>query len=108
MNDLLRPALYGAWHNINSVTVCNNIDPSLYDVVGPICETADFLGKDRNLSIKENDLLMISDVGAYGFSMSSNYNSRPRAAEVMVDGKKFYVVRTRERISDLFRDEIIF
>lgn len=108
MNDLLRPALYGAWHNINSVTVSSNIEPGLYDIVGPICETADFLGKDRDLSIKENDLLMVSDVGAYGFSMSSNYNSRPRAAEVMVDGKKFYVVRTRERILDLFKDEIIF
>ena len=108
MNDLLRPALYRAWHNINPITVSSNIDPSLYDIVGPICETADFLGKYRYLSIKENDLLMVSDVGAYGFSMSSNYNSRPRAAEVMVDGNKFYVVRTREKISDLFKDEIIF
>jgi diaminopimelate decarboxylase len=106
MNDLLRPALYKAWHNIVTVTFRDDI-PNVYDIVGPICETSDFLGKDRSLSIKENDLLMVCSAGAYGFSMSSNYNSRPRAAEVMVDGENFYVVRPRENITDLFESEKI-
>ncbi|MGD0465157.1 MAG: diaminopimelate decarboxylase [Gammaproteobacteria bacterium] len=106
MNDLLRPALYKAWHNIVPVTFRDDI-PNMYDIVGPICETSDFLGKDRSLSIKANDLLMVCSAGAYGFSMSSNYNSRPRAAEVIVDGENFYVVRPRENITDLFASEKI-
>ena len=106
MNDLLRPALYKAWHNIVPVTY-SEVVPNVYDIVGPICETSDFLGKDRSLSIKVNDLLMVCSAGAYGFSMSSNYNSRPRAAEVIVDGKNFYVVRSRENLTDLFKSETI-
>ena len=107
MNDLLRPALYGAWHDIIPVTSTSGaVDQKIYDIVGPICETSDFLGKERSLSIMDNDLLMVCSVGAYGFSMSSNYNSRPRAVEVMVDGEKFYVIRTRESVTDLFKNEI--
>lgn len=107
MNDLLRPALYNAWHNITPIIINNNINAAIYDVVGPICETGDFLGIDRELAIQERDLLMVADVGAYGFSMSSNYNSRGRSAEVMVDGDNCYLVRRREHIQDLFNLEII-
>jgi len=123
MNDLLRPALYQAWHDIIPViphtpTVANGGDGgggsgdntippvnSLYDVVGPICETGDFLGKNRALTLRQNDLLAISAAGAYGFTMSSNYNSRPRAAEVMVDGDTPFLVRAREKVISLFADE---
>ncbi len=109
MNDLLRPALYNAWQDI--VPVNTKLNPAvparLYDIVGPVCETADFLGKDRLLSLEAGDLLMIRHAGAYGFSMSSNYNSRPRAAEVMVDGDRFQVVRPRENAQDLWASEII-
>jgi diaminopimelate decarboxylase len=105
MNDLMRPSLYDAWHDIRPVVartagkVCN------YDVVGPVCETADCLGKDRKLQVTEGDLLAIRSTGAYGFSMSSNYNSRPRAAEILVDGAQTYLIRSRERIDDLMRGE---
>jgi diaminopimelate decarboxylase len=78
-----------------------------YDVVGPICETGDFLGKDRELNIEPGDLLAVRSAGAYGFSMSSNYNSRPRAAEVMVDGAPFQVVRRRETVTELYAGETI-
>nr|MBC8212763.1 diaminopimelate decarboxylase [Gammaproteobacteria bacterium] len=81
------------------------LETSVYDVVGPICETGDFLGKDRELAIQPGDLLAIRTSGAYGFSMSSNYNSRPRAAEVMVDGAQHYLVRARETFDDLIRGE---
>lgn len=103
MNDLLRPALYNAWQEIIPVKIKPNPDVATrtYDIVGPICETADFLGKDRVLALEAGDLLMVRTAGAYGFSMSSNYNSRPRAAEVMVDGERFQVVRARESIEDL-------
>lgn len=107
MNDLLRPSLYDAWHNIVPIIINNTINAAIYDIVGPICETGDFLGKDRKLAIKEQDLLLIKDVGAYGFSMSSNYNSRPRAVEVMVDGDSCYLIRQRESVQDLFNLEII-
>lgn len=102
MNDLIRPALYEAWHDI--VAVNNNCARPIkvYDIVGPICETADFLGKDRKLAIAEQDLLAIKSAGAYGFTMSSNYNSRPRAAEVMVKGNKIYLIRRRETVADLY------
>jgi diaminopimelate decarboxylase len=105
MNDLMRPSLYAAWHDIRPVVtrtagkVCN------YDVVGPVCETGDFLGKDRKLQVAEGDLLAISSTGAYGFSMSSNYNSRPRAAEILVDGAQTHLIRSRERIDDLMSGE---
>ena len=107
MNDLLRPALYNAWQEIISLSTKTNpaIPARTYDIVGPVCETADFLGKDRVLSLEAGDLLMVRSAGAYGFSMSSNYNSRPRAAEIMVDGDRFQVVRPRENIQDLLGSE---
>lgn len=107
MNDLIRPALYAAWQEI--IPVVPRISGALrrYDVVGPICETGDFLGKDRELMIESGDLLAVRSAGAYGFSMSSNYNSRPRAAEVMVDGDRFQVVRQRETITELYAGETL-
>ncbi|VAW97676.1 Diaminopimelate decarboxylase [hydrothermal vent metagenome] len=105
MNDLMRPALYGAWQAIVPVKPHKNAQTHKYDVVGPICETGDFLGKQRELNLLEGDLLAIRSAGAYGFTMSSNYNSRTRAAEVMVDGDSVHLVRKRERIEDLFADE---
>ncbi len=104
MNDLIRPALYNAWQAIIPVNQ-RNTTTQLYDVVGPVCETGDFLGKDRLLAIQENDLLAIGSAGAYGFSMSSNYNSRGRAAEVMVDKDQAYLIRPRESIVELFASE---
>jgi diaminopimelate decarboxylase len=100
MNDLLRPALYGAWQEIVPVhreqgTAIN------YDVVGPVCESADFLGKDRELVLAAGDLLAVRSAGAYGFVMSSNYNTRPRSAEIMVDGSESYLVRERETVEQL-------
>lgn len=97
MNDLLRPALYGAWQNILSVRPAP-VESRAYDIVGPVCESADFLGKDRELSLQQGDLLAVMSAGAYGFAMSSNYNSRNRAAEVIVDGDKAYLVRQRETL----------
>ncbi|MFQ5488053.1 MAG: diaminopimelate decarboxylase [Gammaproteobacteria bacterium] len=105
MNDLLRPALYGAWQEIVPVAPHHDVAPRRYDVVGPVCETGDFLGKDRELALREGDLLAVRAAGAYGFTMSSNYNSRPRAAEVMVDGETMHLVRARERLSDLYAGE---
>ena len=105
MNDLMRPALYEAWHDIIPVTLNSAITPQIYDVVGAICETSDFLGKARELAIQENDLLAVKTAGAYGFSMSSNYNSRGRPPEIMVDGDKAYLIRERESIASLFATE---
>ena len=105
MNDLLRPALYGAWQAIIPVQPRLDKTPRVYDLVGPVCETGDFLGKDRELALEPGDLLAVRSAGAYGFSMSSNYNSRPRAAEIMVDGKHVHVVRERETLEDLVRGE---
>lgn len=102
MNDLMRPALYQAWQSIIPVLPREDEAVRNYDVVGPVCETGDFLGKDRELAIREGDLLAVRSAGAYGFSMSSNYNSRPRSVELMIDGDKAWVVRQREAISDLF------
>ena len=102
MNDLLRPALYGSWHEIVSVEKRTYPEPSDWEIVGPICETSDFLAKARSLSIIEGDLIAILDCGAYGFSMSSNYNSRPKAAEILVADKSHFCIRNREKISDLF------
>jgi diaminopimelate decarboxylase len=107
MNDLMRPALYQAWQQIIPVNQHSDSESAVYDLVGPICETGDFLGKDRTLAIKANDLLAVRSAGAYGFSMSSNYNSRPRCAEVMVDGDKHYLVRERETIASLFNNESV-
>ena len=105
MNDLLRPSLYSAWHDIVAVNQNSQASTEVYDIVGPICETGDFLGKQRTLTLAENDLLAIRSAGAYGFTMSSNYNSRPRPAEVMVDGDQVYVIRERETISSLWDGE---
>jgi len=105
MNDLLRPALYGAWQEIVPVNAQSGEAERVYDVVGPVCETGDFLGKDRSLRLSAGDLLAVMSAGAYGFSMSSNYNTRPRAAEVMVDGDAFHVIRRRESWDDLVRGE---
>ena len=106
MNDLLRPSLYGAWQNI--VPVINSDDDAQHwDVVGPVCETGDFLGKDRLLALKPNDLLAVTGAGAYGFTMASNYNSRPRAAEVMVDDDNYHVIRERETVDSLWAGEHI-
>jgi len=106
MNDLIRPALYEAWQAIVPVAERDG-DLTRYDVVGPVCETGDFLGKDRPLCIAPGDLLAVRSAGAYGFSMSSTYNSRPRAAELMVDGAKVHVVRERESVEDLIRGESV-
>lgn len=105
MNDMLRPALYQAWLDIKPVRHNTDGIEATWDVVGPVCETADFLGKDRPLCISEGDLLAVFGAGAYGFVMSSNYNSRGRAAEVMVDGDSAHLVRARETIEDLLRGE---
>jgi diaminopimelate decarboxylase len=106
MNDLLRPSLYDAWQHI--VPVVERQSPAaVYDVVGPVCETGDFLGKQRELAIAQGDLLAVRSCGAYGFSMSSNYNSRPRAAEVLVDGDRAHLVRERESLDSLMRGETI-
>ncbi len=106
MNDLMRPALYQAWQDIVPVSPRNG-EPQTYDLVGPICETGDFLGKDRALVLQEGDLLAVRSAGAYGFVMSSNYNTRTRAAEVMVDGNQSHLVRQREELTSLWQLEQI-
>lgn len=105
MNDLMRPALYGAWQEIVPLVPRENERTQNYDVVGPICETGDFLGKDRELALQQGDYLAVRSSGAYGFGMSSNYNSRPRVAEVMVDGDRAQIIRQRETMAQLFSDE---
>ncbi len=105
MNDLLRPSLYSAWQNIIPVNLNSTAEELRWDIVGPVCETGDFLGKDRPLKIARGDLLAIRSSGAYGFSMSSNYNSRPRPAELMVDGDRIHLVRERETIMQLWAGE---
>lgn len=107
MNDLLRPALYNAYQDILPVERRKDLEPSIYDIVGPVCETSDFLGKNRCMAIAENDLLAIRSVGAYGFTMSSNYNSRPRVPEIMVDKEKSYLIRDREKIAELYCKEFL-
>jgi diaminopimelate decarboxylase len=108
MNDLIRPPLYGAWHEVRPVREARGgAAPAVYDVVGPVCESADFLAKERRLAAGAGDLLAIFSAGAYGMSMSSNYNSRPRAAEVLVDGQAAHLVRRRETPGDLFALEHI-
>ena len=105
MNDLMRPALYDAYHDIQAVKPRENTDADAaktYEIVGPVCESGDFLGHDRKLNLSEGDLLAIMSAGAYGMSMASNYNTRGRAAEVMVDGEHLHLIRAREKIADLF------
>ena len=105
MNDMIRPALYQAYMNILEIDRTLVREEKMYDVVGPICETSDFLGKQRKLAIAEGDYLAQRSAGAYGASMSSNYNSRPRTAEVMVDGDKAYLIRRREALNELWQLE---
>ena len=107
MNDLIRPSLYNGWHEIKRVTQDSHVKEKTYDIVGPICETGDFVGKNRTLSLTEGDLLAIFSTGAYGFSMSSNYNSRPRAAEILVDDNQIYEIRERETQEDLINGELL-
>lgn len=105
MNDLIRPALYEAWMTISPVEQTLAGETHHYNIVGPVCETGDFLGKQRRLTLQPGALLAVFGAGAYGFTMSSNYNSRPRVAEVMVDGDRAYLVREREKITDLWHGE---
>ncbi|CAA0126295.1 Diaminopimelate decarboxylase [Halioglobus japonicus] len=105
MNDMIRPALYQAWMDIQRVEQNGEGQQAQWDVVGPVCETGDFLGKSRALTLSQGDLLAMFGAGAYGFTMSSNYNSRPRAAEIMVDGDDMHLIRSREVFADLIRHE---
>lgn len=106
MNDLIRPALYGAWHEVRPVRQAQPGEvPAVYDIVGPVCESADFLARDRSLAAREGDLLAVLSAGAYAMVMSSNYNSRPRAAEVLVQEGRARLVRRRESVQDLFAAE---
>ena len=107
MNDLLRPALYQAWHEVVEVEREHEREMRECDVVGPVCETGDFVARDRRLAVAAGDLLAVRSVGAYGFVMASNYNARPRPAEVMVDGDMFHVVREREQTHQLFTAEAL-
>ena len=104
MNDLIRPALYDAWHDIQAVTP-RRAPGRKYEIVGPVCESGDFLGRDRDLSLAEDDLIAIMSAGAYGMTMSSNYNTRPRAAEVMISGNEMHLIRERENIAQLYAHE---
>jgi diaminopimelate decarboxylase len=107
MNDLMRPALYDAWHNILPVRKRDDVATRNYAIVGPVCESGDFLGHDRALALAQDDLLAICSTGAYGMSMSSNYNTRPRAAEVMIDGNQMHLIHARERIESLLAQESV-
>ena len=107
MNDLIRPSLYGAYHAIEPVAAPRkSAQPETVDIVGPVCETGDFFARDRELPlVRRGDLLAVLDAGAYGISLSSNYNSRPRPAEVLVEGKKHRLIRRRETMRDLLAPE---
>ena len=108
MNDLMRPSLYDAWHEVRPVRASEApAQAPRYDIVGPVCESSDVLAKDRALSVQAGDLLAIMSAGAYGMTMSSNYNSRPRIAEVMVDGARAHLVRRRETIESLYALESV-
>ncbi len=104
MNDLVRPAMYNAWMGITACTLRDGT-PQTWDVVGPICESGDWLGRERSLAVAEGDVLAITSAGAYAMAMASNYNSRPRAAEVMVDGDAVHVIRQRETLESLYAGE---
>lgn len=108
MNDLIRPALYGAWHEVLPARQAEaSATTGIYDIVGPVCESADFLAKDRTLAARPGDLLAVMSAGAYAMTMSSNYNTRPRVAEVLVDGVAAHMVRRRERVEELYAGESI-
>ncbi len=106
MNDLMRPALYGAWQDIVALQPREG-GKKVYDLVGPVCETGDFLGKDRKLNLQAGDVLAVKSAGAYGFTMSSNYNTRPRAVEIMVDGSNSHVIRQRETLEQMWQGEVL-
>ena len=106
MDNLIRPALYGAWHEIKPIAD-NKEQNILCDIVGPVCECTDFLGKDRRLSVQQGDLLIISSCGAYASSMASNYNSRPKPSEIMIKNGEMHIISRKEKINDLFSREII-
>jgi diaminopimelate decarboxylase len=106
MNDLMRPAMYEAWHGVQAVTQ-HNVPAKTYDVVGPVCESGDWLARSRELAIEQGDLLAIMSAGAYGMTMASNYNTRGRAVEVMVDGDQVHLIRKREAAADLFALESV-
>ncbi len=106
MNDLARPAMYESYHRIEPVQPRSDLPTELYDVVGPVCESGDWLGRDRRLALAPGDLLAIFSAGAYGMTMASNYNTRPRAAELLVDGEQARLVRRRERVEQLYADEL--
>jgi len=105
MNDLLRPSLYGAEHDVWNINNAQSANAKNWNIVGPICESSDFIRKNITLSAKESDVLAVKTAGAYGFVMSSNYNSRPRCAEVLVDGDGFKIIKKRESYSDLLNLE---
>jgi diaminopimelate decarboxylase len=105
MNDMIRPALYDAWMDIQPLEQSSTAPVECWDIVGPVCETGDFLGRARELALEPGARLAMSGAGAYGFVMSSNYNTRARAAEVMVDGKRWQIVRERETLSQLWQGE---
>jgi diaminopimelate decarboxylase len=105
MNDLVRPAMYDAWMGITACAL-RDATPETWDVVGPICESGDWLGRQRSLAVLEGDLLAITSAGAYAMAMASNYNSRPRAAEVMVDGDTAHLIRRRDTLQSLYADEL--
>ena len=105
MNDLLRPSLYSAWHDILPLDEQQAETEELIDIVGPVCETGDFLGKERNLDLQQGDLLAVCSAGAYGFTMASTYNSRPKICEVMVDGDQVFEIRKRETVENLMVGE---
>jgi len=107
MNDLIRPALYSAWQDIIPLNTASTAEKKQWDIVGPVCETGDFLGKQRKLRLTPGDLLAVRSSGAYGFTMSSNYNSRLRPAEIMVDGRQIHLVRNRESLQNLIAGEQI-
>ena len=107
MNDLLRPALYRGYHDILPVMRASERTSNVYDIVGPVCESSDFLGQNRSLAVAEGDLLVVRSAGAYGFAMSSSYNSRPRPAEVVVDQDHFHIVRKRETLDQLTEGECL-
>ena len=108
MNDLIRPALYQAWHDVLPVKRADGKHSKVYDIVGPVCESGDFLAKDRRLATAEGEVLAVGSAGAYGFVLSSNYNARPRAAEVMVDGDEFHLIRPRETFDHMLGHESRF
>ncbi|KAG0163158.1 hypothetical protein DFQ30_000649 [Apophysomyces sp. BC1015] len=106
MNDLARPAMYDAYHAIDPVAP-RQAEPVTYDIVGPVCESGDWLARDRSLALEAGDLLAIRSAGAYGFVMSSNYNTRPRAAELLVDGERVHVARRRETLEQMMAGESV-